>query len=64
MGVEYYASFGPVDGFLPIAAQEHYVYEVVNVLAWKAVEINIGIGEGLTRASNDLVAKTILGFSR
>jgi hypothetical protein len=64
VGVEYYASLGPVSGWLPIAEQEHYLYEVVNVLAWKGVEINIGIGEGLTAASNDFVAKTILGFSR
>jgi hypothetical protein len=64
VGVEYYADLGPVDGFLPLAAQEHYLFEVVNVLAWKNVEINLGIGEGLTAASNDLVAKAILGFSR
>jgi hypothetical protein len=64
VGVEYYASLGPVDGLLPIAEQEHYLFEVVNVLAWKNVEINIGIGEGLTAASNDVVAKAILGFSQ
>jgi len=48
----------------PFEIQEHYLFEVVNVLAWKGVEINVGVGEGLTAASNDLVAKTILGFSR
>jgi hypothetical protein len=64
VGVEYYASLGPVDGLLPIAEQEHYLFEVVNVLAWQNVQINLGIGEGLTGASNDLVAKVILGFSR
>ena len=26
------------------------------------VEVNFGIGEGLTAASNDLVAKPILGY--
>jgi len=64
VGIEYYADLGPVDGFLPIASQQHYLFEVVNVLAWKRIEINLGIGEGLTGASHDLVLKTILGFSR
>ena len=64
VGFEYYASLGPIDGWLPIAEQEHYLFEVINVLVWKSVEINVGIGEGLTGASNDLVAKAILGFSR
>jgi hypothetical protein len=64
VGVEYYASLGPLDGFLPVREQEHYLYEVINVLAWKNVEINLGIGEGLTAASNDLIAKAIFGVSR
>jgi len=64
VGIEYYADLGPIDGWLPIEEQQHYLFEVVNVLAWKGVEINLGVGEGLTAASNDLVAKTILGFSR
>lgn len=64
VGVEVYASLGPVDGWLPLAEQEHYIFEVVNVLAWRGVEINVGIGEGLTAASNDLIAKAILGLSR
>jgi hypothetical protein len=64
LGVEYYGSLGPIDGWLPIAEQEHYIFEVVNVLAWRGVEINVGIGEGLTAASNDLIAKAILGLSR
>jgi hypothetical protein len=64
VGIEYYADLGPIDGWLPIEEQEHYLFEVINVLAWKGVEINLGIGEGLTAGSNDFVAKTILGFSR
>jgi hypothetical protein len=38
------------------------VFEVVNVLRWKRVELNAGVGEGLTAASNRLVVKLILGF--
>jgi hypothetical protein len=63
IGVEYYASLGPITGWLPVAQQEHTLFEVINVLAWQHWELNVGIGEGLTDASNPLVGKLILGFS-
>ena len=61
-GIEYYANLGPVGGWLPPAEQEHYLFEVINVLAWKHVRLNVGLGEGLSGASNDFVGKMILGF--
>jgi hypothetical protein len=61
VGVEYYASFGPIGSWLPASAQEHYLFEVVNVLRWKRLELNAGVGEGLTDASNGFVAKMIVG---
>ncbi len=63
LGFEYYAALGPFSAILPIDQQEHYVYEVVNVLAIHNVEVNIGFGQGLTSASNPFVAKVILGYS-
>jgi hypothetical protein len=63
VGVEYYANLGPFTGFLPWQEEEQYVYEVFNLLAVKRVELNVGIGEGLTDASNQLVLKTILGYT-
>jgi hypothetical protein len=62
-GVEYYANLGPFSGILPLQEQEHYIYEVFNLLAVKNFELNVGVGEGLTDASNRLVFKTILGYS-
>jgi hypothetical protein len=62
VGLEYYANFGPVGRWLPTAAQEQYLYEVVNVYRWSRWEVNVGLGEGLTVASNGLVGKMILGF--
>ena len=62
LGFEYYANFGPIGRWLPAGAQEHYLYEVINVYRWKRWEINFGVGEGLTEASNRLVVKAILGF--
>jgi hypothetical protein len=62
VGLEYYANFGPIGRWSPVGEQEHYLFEVVNVLRWKRIEINAGVGEGLTDVSNPFVAKAILGF--
>jgi hypothetical protein len=61
VGVEYYASFGPLGSWQPLAEQEHYLFQVINVLRWKRLELNLGAGDGLTQGSNGFVAKTILG---
>lgn len=63
LGVEYFASLGPVRSFLPIAQQEHYVFETIDVLSWRGMELNVGLGEGLTAASNSIVLKTIIGYA-
>jgi hypothetical protein len=62
LGVEYYSDLGPFSGFRPLRDEEHYVYEVFNLLAIRNVELNAGIGEGLTPGSNRLTAKIILGY--
>jgi hypothetical protein len=63
VGFEYYASIGPIaspDGF---DAQLHYLYEAVDLLSIPHFELNVGIGEGLTPASNGIVAKLIVGYA-
>jgi hypothetical protein len=62
VGLEYYAALGPIGSWLPARDQEHYIYEVIDVLRWKRIELNLGVGQGLTAASNDFVAKMILGY--
>jgi hypothetical protein len=61
-GVEYYAGLGPLTHPSAVHEQQHYIYEVVNLLALPSFELNAGIGQGLTSASNPLVAKLILGY--
>jgi hypothetical protein len=61
-GLEYYAALGPIGSWLPAGEQEHYLYEVINVLRWTRLELNAGVGEGLTDGSNRFVAKMIVGF--
>lgn len=61
-GLEYYADLGPIGDWSPASAEEHYLFEVFNLLRWKRLELNGGVGEGLTEGSNRFVAKVILGF--
>ncbi|HVW25028.1 MAG TPA: hypothetical protein VHC69_06630 [Polyangiaceae bacterium] len=63
IGVEYYGAFGPMEGFYPLREQQHYIYQVFNLLAVERLELNIGVGEGLTAASNRVVLKMIAGWS-
>jgi len=62
-GVEYYASFGAIASPSPLSEQQHYLYEVVDLLAVKHFELNAGVGEGFTSGSNGFVAKMILGYT-
>ncbi len=63
-GVEYYTNLGPFrTGFLALREEEHYVYEVFNLLAIQRLELNAGVGEGLTAGSNRLIFKVILGYT-
>jgi hypothetical protein len=62
VGLEYYAGLGALTGWARAGAQEHYLFEVVNLLAVDAFELNAGVGEGLTAASNPLVVKLIVGY--
>ena len=56
LGFEYY-------GTIEDKHEEHYVFEVVNILAIKNVELNIGFGQGLTTQSSPFIAKMIFGYT-
>jgi hypothetical protein len=62
LGFEYYTGLGPIAAMPPLREQEHYLYEAVHLLAIDRLELSIGVGEGLTHASNPLVLKTIVGW--
>jgi hypothetical protein len=62
-GIEYYANLGPFSsGFLSTREEEHYLFEVFNLLSVQRFELNAGVGEGLTTGSNGLILKAILGY--
>jgi hypothetical protein len=62
-GIEYYADLGVFLGPSYAEPQEHLLFEVVNLLGLEDVELNIGIGEGLTAGSSRLVAKLVAGYA-
>jgi hypothetical protein len=63
LGVEYYGAIGPLASPLPLAAQTHQLFGVVDLEAFHDVEVEIGLGGGVTPASAGLVGKVILGYS-
>jgi hypothetical protein len=62
VGLEYYADLGPIAGLAPVRDQAHYLYEAADLISIPHFELNVGVGEGLTGASNAVVAKMILGY--
>jgi hypothetical protein len=61
-GVEYYGALGPVTGFDPLREQQHQIFPVVDLNVSPKWEINFGLGVGMTRSTDHLIAKMILGY--
>ena len=62
-GLEYYADLGTFAGLVPFASQGHTLYEAVDLLGLGPVDLNLGIGQGLTSASNGFTVKVIVGLA-
>ncbi len=62
LGLEYYASLGPLSGFDPLREQQHLIFPVIDLDLGPQWEFNFGIGVGLTHASDPLLLKLILGY--
>ena len=60
-GIEYYGALGPVGNFPPASRQQQQLYGVVDLNVDPRWEINFGVGGGLTRATDGLIIKMILG---
>ena len=62
LGIEYYATLGPLSSILPWKDEAQQIFEVVDLLSIEHFELNLGVGEGLTQATDGLVLKLILGY--
>jgi hypothetical protein len=61
-GIEYYGSVGPATNFLPTFQQQHQIFPTIDLNLSPKWEINFGVGVGLTRSTDHLIAKMILGY--
>jgi hypothetical protein len=60
IGLEYYAGLGRLNDILPAVQQEHFLYLAGDLLDGP-IELNLGVGRGLTEASDDWTIKMIVG---
>jgi len=61
-GLEYYGSMGPVTGFDPLRDQQQQVFPTIDLNLSPKWEFNFGVGVGMTRSTDHLIAKMILGY--
>jgi hypothetical protein len=62
VGLEYYADFGQIGSFPGLANQQHTLF-VVTDFKLGVLDVDFGIGYGLTSSSDRWVFKTILGYA-
>jgi hypothetical protein len=61
LGVEYYSGYGPFGRFLPLSEQQQNVFGVVDFKVGR-FDVNAGLGYGMTKGSDRLLAKLIIGM--
>jgi hypothetical protein len=62
LAVEYYSDLGAPPHFFPLQQQQHQLFAVVDFKVGD-IDVDFGIGYGLTSGSDRLVAKTILSYA-
>lgn len=61
-GIEYYGSVGPATEFLPLSQQQHQIFPTIDLNLSPKWEVNFGLGVGVTKSTDHLIAKMILGY--
>lgn len=61
-GLEYYADFGEIGHFGKLGEQQHTLFAVTDFKVG-VVDVDFGVGYGLTSASDRVVVKAILGYA-
>lgn len=62
VGLEYYADFGEIGNFAKLPDQQHTLFAVTD-FKLGVFDVNLGIGYGLTPASDRFAVKTIWGYA-
>jgi hypothetical protein len=61
-GLEFFGGLGEIDHFRPLREQEHYIFPAVRTILIPGLFADIGLGFGLTDASDDLIVKGIFSY--
>ena len=60
-GLEYYGALGPVTGFDPLQDQQQQILPAIDLNLGPEWEFNLGVGVGVTRGTDHLLIKMIIG---
>lgn len=60
-GFEYYGDMGDITGFDPLFEQQQQIFPALDFDLGPEWELNFGVGVGMTRATDHLIIKMILG---
>lgn len=60
-GLEYYGALGPIGSFDPVADQQQQIFPAIDLNVSPDWEINFGVGVGMTRSTDHLIIKGIIG---
>jgi hypothetical protein len=61
--VEYYGDMGPIQPLASLQQQQHFIVPALNFNFLPQLELNLGVGVGLTNASEGLFIKSIVGWT-
>jgi hypothetical protein len=61
-GLEYYGDLGQISHIDPPSEQQHMIFPVLDIDLGPRWELNVGVGVGLTPATDRLIVKVILGY--
>ncbi len=61
--LEYYGDLGPIQPLAKVQEQQHFIVPALNFDFIPQLELNLGVGIGVTRASNGVFLKSIVGWT-
>ena len=61
--VEYYGDMGAIAALPSVQHQQHFIVPAANLHLVDLLELNLGVGIGLTRTSNGVFLKSIVGWT-
>jgi hypothetical protein len=61
--LEYYGDMGALEHLAKIQDQQHFIVPALDFYLLPQLELNLGVGFGLTRASNGVFVKSIVGWA-